>query len=192
LDAAIRRTATMSWLSRWWPALVWAGVISLFSTSLFTSDNTSRVIVPALHWMFPQASMATLLEMHHYIRKTGHFVEYFVFSLLILRAIRGERRNTRLAWALAAIGLVALYATLDEWHQSFVPGRTPAMGDVLLDTTGGAAAQATAGLLFLWAQVCKRRCANAEAATAMGYRVIAVLLWSQNKRKAPFAGPLFC
>ena len=31
---------------------------------------------------------------HHYIRKCGHFIEYFIFSLLILRAIRGGRRDT--------------------------------------------------------------------------------------------------
>lgn len=88
--------------------------------------------------------------MHHVIRKCGHFVEYFVLSLLILRGIRGGRREMRLAWILAAIVLVAGYASLDEFHQSFVPGRTPAVSDVLLDTTGGAAAQAIAALVLLW------------------------------------------
>lgn len=91
--------------------------------------------------------------MHHYIRKTGHFVEYFVFSILILRAIRAGRGNTRLTWALAAILIVAGYAALDEFHQSFVPGRTPAVRDVLIDTSGGAAAQIIAALVLLWGHV---------------------------------------
>lgn len=29
-----------------------------------------------------------------------------------------------------------LYAMSDEWHQTFVPGRSPAVQDVLIDTAG--------------------------------------------------------
>ena len=90
--------------------------------------------------------------MHHYVRKAAHFVEYFVFSLLILRAIRAGRQTTRFTWALAAITIVAGYAVMDEFHQSFVPGRVPMLTDVLLDTTGGSAAQLAAAFFLLWAQ----------------------------------------
>jgi VanZ family protein len=141
------------WLPRWWPVLVWAIIISLFSTGAFTSDNTASFFIPILHRLLPKASYPVLFRIHHYIRKCSHFTEYFVFSLLILRAIRGGRHSTRLAWALAAIGIVAAYAALDEFHQSFVPGRTAAVTDVLIDTTGGAAAQAIAALVLLWGHV---------------------------------------
>jgi VanZ family protein len=141
------------WLSRWWPALAWAVVISAFSTGAFTSENTGRVIIPALHWLLPHASLQTLNMMHHIIRKCAHFTEYFILSLLILRAIRAGRHEMRLAWIFAVIILVAGYASLDEFHQSFVPGRTPAVGDVLIDTSGGAAAQIIAALVLLWGHV---------------------------------------
>jgi VanZ family protein len=131
----------VSLLRRWWPALAWAVVISLFSTSAFTADNTGRIIIPILHRLMPHAAMATLLEIHHLIRKCGHFTEYFVLSLLVLRGMRAGRRDVRLVWALAAIAIVACYASLDEFHQIFVPGRTPAVADVLLDTIGGICAQ---------------------------------------------------
>lgn len=91
--------------------------------------------------------------MHHIIRKCAHFIEYFILSLLILRGIRGGRREVRIAWIFAAIILVAGYASLDEFHQSFVPGRTPAVTDVLIDTSGGAAAQLIAALVLLWGHV---------------------------------------
>lgn len=91
--------------------------------------------------------MATLLEFHHLIRKCGHFVEYFILSLLVLRGIRAGRRDARIAWALAAIAIVACYASLDEFHQIFVPGRTPAITDVLLDTIGGICAQIVVALV---------------------------------------------
>jgi VanZ family protein len=138
----------VGWLNRWWPALAWAAVISVFSTHFFTSENTGHVIIPILHWVLPHATMATLSEIHHLIRKCAHFVEYFIFSLLILRGIRNGRRELHLRWALLAILIVAAYASLDEFHQVFVPGRTPAVRDVLLDTTGGAIAQIV-GALFL-------------------------------------------
>jgi VanZ family protein len=141
------------WLARWWPALAWAVVISIFSTHAFTAENTGRIIIPILHWLFPAAPKETLQLMHHIIRKCGHFIEYFVLSLLILRGIRAGRHGTRLAWAAVAILLVAGYAALDEFHQSFVPGRTAAISDVLLDTSGGITAQAVAALAALWFHV---------------------------------------
>jgi|SRR5215831_5165271 len=140
----------MNWLKIWWPAIVWAIVISLFSTHAFTAENTSRFIVPMLHWLFPHASPHRILRMHYLIRKVGHFTEYFILSLLILRGIRAGRHETHVTWAVMAVLLVAGYAALDEFHQRFVPGRTPAVRDVMIDTAGGLAAQLIAGFVFLW------------------------------------------
>ncbi|HTW23445.1 MAG TPA: VanZ family protein [Candidatus Baltobacteraceae bacterium] len=149
--------ASPGWLARWWPALAWAVVISLFSTGAFTSENTGRIIIPVLHWLFPSLAPETLAFVHHIIRKCAHFTEYFILSLLILRGIRAGRHGTKLAWAVLAIVIVAGYASLDEFHQSFVPGRTPAVTDVLIDTTGGAAAQAVAALFAMLVHVCEVR-----------------------------------
>ena len=147
----------MEWLKQWWPALVWAVAISLFSTGAFTSENTSRIIVPILHWIFPHAATATLIRIHHYIRKCGHFTEYFILSWLVLRGIRAGRPGTRFAWALLVIAIIACYASLDELHQRFVPGRTPAIHDVLIDTSGGAAAQLVAALAMVLGHLRDRR-----------------------------------
>jgi VanZ family protein len=147
----------VSWLKTWWPALAWAVVISGFSTGVFTAEHTSRIIIPILHWLLPHARNSTLYRIHHIIRKCAHFTEYFILSLLILRGIRAGRPGSRFAWALAAIAIVACYASLDELHQYFVPGRTAAVGDVLIDTSGGIAAQAVAALLMLWGHVRQKR-----------------------------------
>jgi VanZ family protein len=147
----------VEWLKRWWPALGWAVVISIFSTGAFTSENTSRIIVPILRWLLPHATSATLAAIHHYIRKSAHFTEYFVLSLLVLRGIRAGRPGTRFVWALWVIAIVACYASLDEFHQRFVPGRTAAVGDVLIDTSGGTAAQLVAALAVLLGHMRDRR-----------------------------------
>ncbi|HXR09680.1 MAG TPA: VanZ family protein [Candidatus Acidoferrales bacterium] len=155
----------MNWLKRWWPALAWAVVISGFSTGVFTAEHTSRIIIPILHWLLPHARNSTLYRIHHIIRKCAHFTEYFILSLLILRGIRAGRPGARFAWALAAIAIVACYASLDELHQHFVPGRTAAVGDVLIDTTGGIAGQAVAALLMLWGHVRQKRKQQADLQT---------------------------
>ena len=147
----------MEWLRRWWPALLWAIVISAFSTGVFTSDNTSRIIVPILKWFFPHASQETLFLVHHFIRKMGHVTEYFILSLLILRGIRAGKTGIHLGWALAAVAIVGCYAALDEFHQSFVPGRTAAVSDVLIDTAGGVAAQVVVALVMLLGDIRKKR-----------------------------------
>jgi VanZ family protein len=143
----------MRWLKSWWPALLWAVVISAFSTGAFTAEHTSRIIIPILHWLLPGAYPETLAMLHGLIRKSAHFVEYFILSLLVLRGIRAGRKENHLGWAFVAVGIVAGYAALDEFHQSFVPGRTAAVADVLLDTGGGVAAQLVAALVMFWKDV---------------------------------------
>src|ERR1700677_1073619 len=129
----------MKWLRYWWPALIWAMAVSGFSTGWFTSDNTSHFIVPILHLFLPHASADTLDLLHHIIRKCGHLTEYFILSMLILRGIRAGEKGMHVRWALVTILIIAGYAALDEYHQSFVPGRTAAVGDVLIDPSGGVA-----------------------------------------------------
>lgn len=142
--------------------MVWACLIWTFSTESFTTQHTSRYIVPFLRWLFPHLEWETLLAIHQIIRKCAHVFEYFVFSLLILRGLRAGKKERHLGWALAAIAIVAAYAALDEFHQSFVPGRGASAWDVLLDTSAGAAAQLVAALVMYWSDVRRER----RAATA--------------------------
>lgn len=133
-------------LRPWVPAILWAAAIWLFSTASFSALGTSRFILPLLQWLQPRASQETLEFLHFLIRKSAHFVEFFIFSLLVLRGVRGERAGWRMAWGLAAVLIAACYAALDELHQAFVPERTASPMDSLLDTCGAVAAQLLAGL----------------------------------------------
>jgi len=134
----------MRWLRRWWPLAAWAVLIFFFSTDTFSATHTSLLILPALRWLFPHASPETLETAHFLIRKSAHFVEYFIFSLLALHALRSEEGGWKLRWAIEAVVLAGAYAALDEFHQSFVPSRTASVHDVLLDTSGAVVAQALA------------------------------------------------
>lgn len=135
------------WLRAWWPALLWACIIFSLSTDTFSSEHTSIIIGPMLHWIFRSASNAQIELYHHYIRKTAHFSEYFIFYLLLFRGVRGARIGWRWTWGLAALSIAAGYSALDEIHQAFVVSRTASPGDSLLDSVGAFAA---AIVLFLW------------------------------------------
>jgi VanZ family protein len=154
----------MNWLKRWWPALLWAVAISGFSTQGFSSEHTSHIIIPFLHWLLPSASPETLEFLHHIIRKCAHFTEYFILSLLILRAVRAGEKGWHLRWALVTVLIVFCYAGLDEFHQSFVPGRGAAFTDVLIDTSGGIAAQLVASLVVLLRGARRQRLETESAA----------------------------
>lgn len=131
--------------------------MSFFSTGAFTADNTSHVIIPVLKWLLPHATQQTLDTLHFFIRKCAHFTEYFILSLLILRGIRAGQKGTHLRWALTSILLIVAYASFDEFHQSFVPGRTAAVTDVMIDSFGGIMAQVAAGLVMVWSNARHKR-----------------------------------
>jgi len=138
-------------LKAWIAAILWLIVIAIESTSYLSAHNTSRILYPILHFLFSM-DWAHFDYWHFYIRKTGHVIGYATLSFLLFRAWRAtlpvmSSARWTLRWATIAILGTALVASLDEWHQSFIPSRTGAVSDVVLDTCAGIAAQV---LVFLW------------------------------------------
>ena len=77
-----------------------------------------------------------LEEMNHYIRKTAHFTEYFVQSLLLCNAFQTDRADHKNSRG-CILFLSLLTAVLDEYIQLFSPGRSGQVTDILLDFSGG-------------------------------------------------------
>jgi VanZ family protein len=128
-------------LARWIPVVLWALLISVLSTGWFTGERTGSFLMPLLRGLFPAASHATLVAIHHAVRKLAHFLEYLVLSVLLSRALRG-RRTPPARVAVRALALAALYAVGDELHQAFAAGRTASVVDCLIDVSGAAVGQA--------------------------------------------------
>ncbi|MBV9180631.1 MAG: VanZ family protein [Acidobacteria bacterium] len=131
-------------LKTWFPSVFWLAVIALESTNLGSAEHTGRVLYPIFHFLF-NISGATFATLHTWLRKTGHVVGYFTLSVLLFRSWRATfpRLSTRwcLQWATIALLSTSLVATLDEWHQSFLPSRTGTFRDVMLDTSAALLAQ---------------------------------------------------
>ena len=83
--------------------------------------------------------------------KVVHFAVYALLGVLILRAVAGGRRSG-ITWlgVVVSIVIATLYGITDEWHQGFVPNRTPDVMDVVADLAGASAgAIVTAGVTRL-------------------------------------------
>ena len=139
-------------LKAWIAAILWLIVIAIESSSYLSSQNTSRILYPILHFLFG-VDRAGFEPWHAFLRKLGHVFGYGLLSILLFRAWRETIRvsgNQRwsLRWANIAVLGTILVASLDEWHQSFLASRTGRWQDVVLDSSAGIAAQLA--LLLYW------------------------------------------
>ena len=126
----------------WGVVLAWMALISLMSTEPFSASNTHRYLDPILRYLFPQITAAEFAFWHFIIRKSAHFVEFFVLGLLAYWASRrGRSPRWRAVWMLEALALAVLYSLVDELHQLFVPNRTPSWYDSSIDSLGASASQ---------------------------------------------------
>jgi VanZ family protein len=71
--------------------------------------------------------------------KIAHFSAYGILAALSLRATLTPRR---VSTVLAVLVCVSVLGAVDEWHQSFIPGRSMSFADWIADTAG-----ATLGVL---------------------------------------------
>lgn len=136
-------------LKYWIPVFLWVGFLFLMSTDMFSAWATFPLIARILHFLAPSISARQIELLHAVIRKLAHVTEYFIFGILLYRAVRSgsiEPRSWR--WAFSSLVLVVLFAVCDEFHQSFVATRTPSIVDVGIDTFGGVLALCASVLWF--------------------------------------------
>ena len=105
------------WLFRWGPAILIMGLI-------FTASSSAGSDIPDFG------------VMDFIAKKGGHLVGYALLGAAYLHGLIWRRTVSRSRLFIAGI-LVVLYAVSDEWHQSFTPGRHPALTDIIIDAVGG-------------------------------------------------------
>jgi VanZ family protein len=140
--------------SRWKPILDWVPaalsvlMIVLESTATMSAQNTSAWLYPFWVRLFGPISTSQWADVHHVIRKTGHFVGYGLVSMAFFYSWRQTLLRMAVKhWTLwrrasvLAVLCTLLIAILDEYHQSFLPSRTSSPLDVCIDLSGAIAAQ---------------------------------------------------
>jgi VanZ family protein len=137
------------------PVIFWMCFIFWMSTETFSSQYTFSWVERILHFLVSKISFYEVGLIHTWMRKSGHVIEYFILGLLLFRAFRGGSiASWNWRWSFFAVLLVLLWATSDEFHQSFVRTRTASVVDVVIDTAGGMFAQLVS---FLWYRYRKKK-----------------------------------
>jgi len=70
------------------------------------------------------------------VKKGGHALGYGLLALAYLRGLKGGSSHASSRQFLVAWLMAVLYSATDEFHQSFTPGRHPAVTDVMIDSIG--------------------------------------------------------
>jgi VanZ family protein len=99
-------------LRKWGPALLMMVIIFFFSS-------------------LPSKSVPDFGKFEFSVKKGGHVLGYVLLGRACLYGFMPRKKAPWLA-----LGLCILYAAMDEFHQSFVPGRGPRVLDVGIDTLG--------------------------------------------------------
>jgi VanZ family protein len=153
-----RHTVLLAWI----PAIIWVMVIATESTKTFSANHTFTWL-SRLVWLFQiKLTGMQILYLNGMLRKLGHFTGYAILSWVAFRgwtetlAWQKFRRTGRVIrrWHLRAAVLAVLctiaVAALDEFHQSFLAGRTGVFHDVILDSMGGIFVQFVLLLFWSW------------------------------------------
>lgn len=136
----------------WILVILWAGLIFIMSSmDTNESNGKSKTIINEVVKKSVETTnglsitdkcpsenkMEQVIEKLNYpLRKVAHASEYFIFTILILIALKnsGVKKNKKFIIALI---ICFIYACTDEYHQTFVNGRTGQFSDTLIDTLGG-------------------------------------------------------
>ena len=133
----------------WLPVVLWMSTIFGFSADSASTEHSSRIIGPLLHWIYPSISHQTEDNIIFFARKCAHVTEFAIFATLVLRARRQSLPLKSPFWSwdhfFEALWVACLYASLDEFHQTFVPFREGCIRDVMIDGFG-----ASMGLFVIW------------------------------------------
>lgn len=116
--------------------IIWASFIFFMSSMPGNvSTEQSDVVVKVIHDLGIDANGVFGETISFLVRKAAHFTEYLILYILIYRLVRLYiiEKKARILTIL----FLFIYASSDEIHQIFVPGRECAFRDVLIDTSGG-------------------------------------------------------
>jgi len=131
---------------KWILVFIWAIVIFIFSSQNGEiSSQNNRFIIELFKKIGIDINTLVSVNADFIVRKMAHFTEYFIFYLLLFNAFTDDFKFNKSL--LNSIIITFIYAVSDEFHQSFVPGRSPTYKDVLIDTGGGLVCMI---FIYLW------------------------------------------
>ena len=115
----------------WMLLVIW--MIFIFIMSSFNgniSSNQSGSIADLIYNLF---NISNTEKVSLIVRKCAHVSEFFILGILVINLI--SKYNVKYSYLISFIVCV-LYASSDEFHQLFVPGRSGQVTDIFIDMIG--------------------------------------------------------
>lgn len=130
--------------------ILWTIVVFYFSNQGSNASATSSYNFTSI--FIKNEELAQMLE--PYFRKIAHYIEYIIGGLLFCALVLTYKlKDERTIIVCVLLGI--WYSSLDELHQSFIPGRTGRLVDIYIDTLG--VATGTVFLLIINKLINKKR-----------------------------------
>ncbi|MFC3799841.1 VanZ family protein [Cohnella sp. GCM10012308] len=138
------------------PLMLWLLLIFDFSSQTYSQqsiipfmrehipEHRLQQIVPDVTIRYNHSAIHAKADPYRFVeflfRKSAHLFMYFMLGLLAHLLLVPWIRS--LAFRVTgALVVVAMFASLDEWNQSFTGGRTPTPLDVMVDISGAVIGQ---------------------------------------------------
>ncbi len=142
----------------WIPVIIWMLLIFSLSAQPASQSNglskdVTKIIIDTISRVVPlDIEISTVadkgIQLNHIVRKLGHFIEYLILGVLVMNAFKkcGYKNNKILCYSII---FCILYASSDEIHQLFVPGRGGQVKDVIIDSFGAMVGITLYEIIFL-------------------------------------------
>ena len=120
--------------------VIWMAVIFNFSNqggteSSGTSTKVTKAIVDIVTKDKEEPNKQVMDNIEKIVRKGAHYTIYTIGGFLIMNYTYSMEKNKKQK-ILGSLLFGAFYATTDEIHQFFIPGRSARLFDVGIDTLG--------------------------------------------------------
>ncbi len=129
----------------WFLAICTAILIFFFSSQISEESTTvsnsvtaviARIFVKNYDIMSEYDQYIVISSMNGFVRKAAHFSIYTVLAVFVTSALTTYPTLSIRLRAVYSILLCTAYASSDELHQYFVPGRSCELRDVFIDACG--------------------------------------------------------
>jgi VanZ family protein len=110
-------------------------VIFNLSSDANSNEKTRQLAVKLESKIETKVSPAAVDKINYVIRKSGHFIEYFILGFILLLVSNLYSFSLKLSLPYILF-IILLIANLDEYYQSFI-GRASMVTDCLIDLCGG-------------------------------------------------------
>ena len=131
----------------WTLLILW--MLFIFIMSSFNgimSSNQSGSIAVLIYNLF---DISDTEKVSLIVRKCAHVSEFFILGILVINLV--SKYNVKHIYFISFI-ICVLYASSDEFHQLFVPGRSGQVTDIFIDMIG-----VVLGLLLVFLIRCFRK-----------------------------------